>query len=106
MLERISLRTTTLQRRGGVIQGCLIALGVLLLLAIDRDGNIGARSARNPGETTEHDVRQHDLSSFCGRKELPPLDGLAFTAAYVRQSNRYARKHTGVVLAQAIRPGH
>lgn len=34
MLERISLRTTTLQRRGGVIQGCLIALGVLLLLAI------------------------------------------------------------------------
>lgn len=34
MLERISPRMMSAHRRGGVIQGCLIALGVLLLLAI------------------------------------------------------------------------
>lgn len=34
MTERISPRLMSVRRRGGVIQGCLIALGVILLLAI------------------------------------------------------------------------
>lgn len=34
MLERISPRLMSVHRRGGVIQGCLIALGAILLLAI------------------------------------------------------------------------